>query len=330
MKINYIFTLALVLIFSLFEDSKGDGSCGDWESFKDEKCVKLLDNIETHDGAVELCKKQVATATLVSILSTEEQDFLENYIFKKRGAQNSVWLGAKRNQNNKTTFLWDDGNKFDFSNWDKDDKHLEGDDCVEMTPQDAYYAEDKQGKWKDVHCTGSKKNQVLCQFPQSWTLPKLVKTFLEFRKDFKDFNALTNTEITNAKNNPVPLNFTYIQLPTQPEPSVLWPTVKWEDVSATYAGLFFRVLGGSSEKFGTIQAENSPRLASVESIETPKAAARPLKLDIPANGDVSGQIYVGSGPAAATQALDDHLRFKLTTGEVRPRNHAVKVWRRTK
>jgi hypothetical protein len=89
-------------------------------------------------------------------------------------------------------------------------------------------------------------------------------------------------------------------------------------------------LGGSSEKFGTVQNENSPRLQSVESVETPKAAARPLKVDIPPNGDVSAQIYISSGPVAASQTSDYHLKFKLTPGEVHPRNQAVIVWKRTK
>jgi len=126
----------------------------------------------------------------------------------------------------------------------------------------------------------------------------------------------------------VPVNFTYVQLPNQPEPSVLWPQVKWEDVSAAYAGLFFRVLGGTSEKFGTVQPDSSPRLMSVEAVEIAKSAVRPLKVDVPVNGDLSAQIFAGSSPAAATQALDDFLKFKLSVTEVRPRNQAVKVWRR--
>lgn len=36
----------------------------------------------------------------------------------------------------------------------------------------------------------------------------------------------------------VPIGFIYTQLPHQPEPPQIWPTVIWHDVSAEYDGLF--------------------------------------------------------------------------------------------
>ncbi len=49
---------------------------------------------------------------------------------------------------------------------------------------------------------GKSGNQILCQFQQSWPLDKLVKTFLEFRKDFVGFSASTNknTDSINSLN----------------------------------------------------------------------------------------------------------------------------------
>jgi len=73
-----------------------------------------------------LCKKQSAAATLASILSQEEQDFLVDYVFKRKKALNSVWIGAQRSTVNKTAFIWDDGHRFDYSNFDKDDKQNPG------------------------------------------------------------------------------------------------------------------------------------------------------------------------------------------------------------
>ncbi len=65
-------------------------------------------------------------------------------------------------------------------------------------------------------------------------------------------------EIDNLKQNPVPIGFIYVQLPSQPEPKTLWPIVEWKDVTLDYAGLFFRAEGGNSESFGKLQTGNAP------------------------------------------------------------------------
>ena len=41
--------------------------------------------------------------------------------------------------------------------------------------------------------------------------------------------------IANLQNNPVPMNFVYVQLPNQPEAAALWSNVKWQEVTAQYA-----------------------------------------------------------------------------------------------
>ena len=46
----------------------------------------------------------------------------------------------------------------------------------------------------------------------------------------------------------VPIGHPYIQLPGMPEPSEIYTGV-WENVSADYAGDFFRVEGGNAEAF---------------------------------------------------------------------------------
>ena len=56
--------------------------------------------------------------------------------------------------------------------------------------------------------------------------------------------------------NPVPINFTYVQLPHEKEPVEIWPWMIWEDVSANYSGVFFRVIVGEAAPFGQIQMEN--------------------------------------------------------------------------
>ena len=40
----------------------------------------------------------------------------------------------------------------------------------------------------------------------------------------------------------------------------------WEDVSANYSGVFFRVVGGEAAPFGEIQMENTNRISKVNSV----------------------------------------------------------------
>ncbi len=54
----------------------------------------------------------------------------------------------------------------------------------------------------------------------------------------------------------------------QAEPSSIWSTITWQDISNDYDGLFFRALGGGSEAFGNTQGENTQRLTEVNTIST--------------------------------------------------------------
>ena len=49
--------------------------CGNWISFKDEKCIKVLnkEKLVTYEEAVELCSQTESGSTLITIHSKEEQ-----------------------------------------------------------------------------------------------------------------------------------------------------------------------------------------------------------------------------------------------------------------
>ena len=49
----------------------------------------------------------------------------------------------------------------------------------------------------------------------------------------------------------------------------------WEDVSANYSGVFFRVVGGEAGAFGAIQMENTNRISKVNSVHTDETSAWP-------------------------------------------------------
>ncbi|CAG2182018.1 unnamed protein product, partial [Oppiella nova] len=116
----------------------------------------------------------------------------------------------------------------------------------------------------------------------------------------------------------VPLGFTYIQLPHQLEPGKIWPLFKWLDISHTYAGLFMRVLGGESAPFGRVQGSGAPRLASIKSYGLHGVPSIDTHMeDIGADNKWSNGHYNGF-PVA----------FKVSKSEVRPKNIAIKVWKR--
>jgi hypothetical protein len=101
--------------------------------------------------------------------------------------------------------------------------------------------------------------------------------------------------------------------------------VEWKDVTSDYAGLFFRAEGGGSEAFGSTQDENAPRVVEVQNVEK-HCPYSDTKLD---TGVWSGLIYVGDlGSEKADTCLG--LKFLVSSGEVRPRNKAMRIWERIK
>lgn len=59
----------------------------------------------------------------------------------------------------------------------------------------------------------------------------------------------------------LPVGFIYIQLRGQSTPDELFGSSgKWQDISGTYAGEFFRAVGGNSGNFGNTQTEGLPNI----------------------------------------------------------------------
>jgi len=122
---------------------------------------------------------------------------------------------------------------------------------------------------------------------------------------------------------PVPLGFIYTQLPHQDPPTTLWPSTQWVDVSSNYSGLFFRVNGGNATEFGDVQEADSPRLKNVNILYT--TSTTPDDIEVPADGSWSPYIYSGSASGGPY-----NMRFQHSTVEVRPRNQAIRLWKRIK
>ena len=123
-----------------------------------------------------------------------------------------------------------------------------------------------------------------------------------------------------------------MQLPGQVEPGKLWPSTVWADITDHYAGLFFRVLGNGSAPFYQIQNENYPKLSAISSYVKQKVLNKESNDTFRPTDRWSKEVFTGYEPTGDSK--DDFnqnfLSFKVSSGEVRPRNTAVLIWQRTK
>lgn len=156
-------------------------------------------------------------------------------------------------------------------------------------------------------------------------------------------NQQNHLQVSASTESAVPVGFIYTQLPRSPSPDELWPEHIWTDISWTYSGVFFRVVGGGAATFGEVQDGWAPHLDQVEAkmcIHKPNGACQVLGIEesitMPKEesqaGAWSGWVNTAGAYLYEKEAarLDrDALRFHVTGGEVRPRNMAVKVWKRT-
>lgn len=103
-----------------------------------------------------------------------------------------------------------------------------------------------QGKWADVTC--QKRNLVMCQKEVVWTLKDAVSEIVKLRKQFQTETERLTEELERVSARVIPVGSIYIEYNDQPSPTELWPDLNWTDVTNKFAGLFFRALGGNSER----------------------------------------------------------------------------------
>lgn len=131
----------------------------------------------------------------------------------------------------------------------------------------------------------------------------------------------------------LPIGFIYFQLRNQSTPDVVFGTNgKWQDISSTYAGEFFRVLGGDSAVFGTKQNEGLPNISG----EVNSTATRGY---IDAGGFANGCFIKGASNVNAVQGIGGvahNIAFSASnsnsiygaSSHVTPYNSAIRVWKK--
>lgn len=266
--------------------------------------------MEPYERAVELCQEADAASTLLNIQTNDEQLFMEKLIFTELRLFNSVWLGGQQLSNASEQQQWQ------YSNWAGGNPSLGNDRvCIQML---ADHHVEGTGKWISVRC--QQKGAVVCQRLQNWSpvkfQEKLLKTTLKMEHQQK--------EIEGLKESTIPVGFIYVQVPHQPAPAGLWPHLTWEDISDMYANVFFRVIGHKTGFFGQVQNETSPRLSDVTINDNQHKHYGSYKI-------TPGKM--GDGIPVRNPYFQEPLETKtmflhVNEAEVRPKNMAIKVWKR--
>lgn len=353
MRQNLLMAKQTVLLFFLSalcvgDSNISDSSCGDWKPYKDEKCVQIFEEsgLFNYENAESFCKKH-DESHLILIDSEEKQNFLENWL-KFNKIVDNVWIGFKHGNNN---YEWNTGTEIHYTNWRKGSPKNDSDSCVHINTDESEF-----GKWSNVPC--NKKNLVVCEKNQelSWiklptkviklqkalnkseqTLGKLEAVVSRLENELQKLRneiqisqtdlLLKNTElearISNAVDNAVPVGFIYSQLPNEKSPQQIWPSTEWKDISSDFAGVFFRVIGGNAASFGSRQSDHSPRLVSVQ---RHYGQGSYQKVSVYANGYRSDIIDADDVSIGSSQGIS----FTVSSGEVRPVNMAIKIWKRVK
>ena len=246
------------------------------------------------------CQTLDSSSTLISIHSRDEQQFIDDITAKYHNISTSVWIGLNYGKN---SFIWQDQTETNYTNW-SDEAAKDGEvKCVVMS-----LVKDYLGKWNDVPC----KNNALtiCQKKQDLTLISLR-------------NSLVTLE-----NTLIPLGFLYTQFPSQSSPDVLWPNMKWTEVTQSYAGLFFRAEGGNSSSYGQLQLASAPHLAQViQDRNNGRNYSGNYNVSLE-QGKETGKFWTGTDYHPSGYSYFT-LSFKLSNEEVRPINKAIKIWKRT-
>ena len=123
----------------------------------------------------------------------------------------------------------------------------------------------------------------------------------------------------------MPVGAIYVQFAGQADPTTLFGGT-WENVSATYAGLFFRAEGGAAAAFGSTQTDGAPNISGSFNIGA----------DFEAWGGAFGLSIQGFRGADNRNTDGGYVQFNASSSnnkyvltEVRPVNSTIRIWRRT-
>jgi len=313
----------MILLFILLNLDYSDcvNVCNDWIQYKDIKCIKVLEKKSTEAEALNTCTKLDQSSILLTIHSKEEQEFLNNLLEKYQNISLNVWLGMKFNE----TFKWMDGTNTDFNNWSDDAVRDGTEPCAEMSLQ-----KESLGKWDDIPC--KKSALVVCQKKQEFNLNTLryaldnlnnkIERQENMTKIYEDKFSKQQSQINSL----IPIDFLYTQFPGQSSPQELWPNMNWNEVTKEYSGLFFRAEGGESLPFGQTQQANQSYISDVYYNGCYFSGwSGSAHCDTHKNTSLKQENWVD---VSSGSRVPRNLTFYTTRGEVRPKNTAIRIFKR--
>lgn len=145
--------------------------------------------------------------------------------------------------------------------------------------------------------------------------------------------VLQNPATGIASKPTMPVGSVYVQFSGQTDPTTLFGGT-WDNVSSTYAGLFFRAEGGDAATFGNTQAGGAPNISGEISSITIRATGPGTQSGAltKSNEDIA---YSGMGETVNTginrigfDASQSNALYGSST-EVRPANSTIRIWKRT-
>lgn len=319
--------------------NKNSNACENgWFAYLDQKCIKALEKKGTVDEGLKACAGVDKQANLLSIHSEYEMSFLSQHLSKYNEISDNSWIGLKFIGKG---FQWFDKTELDYQHWDVDAKRDGKLPCVQMSLTKA-----SLGKWKDETC--DRQNLIVCQKKQSTIsvvsgdLKNLTKVVDEqqakitaqraiidshqnvLKQQETNFNNKLNqhqARIDQLSKVTIPIGFVYTQLPGQSDPHQIWPGTAWAHVSPQYAGFFFRAEGGGSAPFGTAQ-DQMQRVIEFESGQCgEEGVAGPITVQL--------NYYERFVWTGGEDGDSRGIKIKYHPDEIRPRNHAVRIWKRT-
>ncbi len=87
-----------------------------WTKYKT-KCLKVFNEAVYYSKAKQVCTEN--NATMISIESSKENEFIANLVKKSLNEAWGIWIGAKKTGSGLLDFEWENGDPFLYSNWDK-------------------------------------------------------------------------------------------------------------------------------------------------------------------------------------------------------------------
>lgn len=132
-----------------------------------------------------------------------------------------------------------------------------------------------------------------------------------------------------------PVGYVYVQFPNTNDPKTLGLPGTWQNISSKYAGRFFRAEGGAAAAFGCCQNY----LTNYDNLKATCTSYSPVHrhcfyMSCACAGSGSGSstslpMMCTCTKASCSAGAHTHTVTFTCSGETRPANYTIRIWKRT-